>query len=85
MIFFTLDVSNDWYFLTTYHPHLVHVFFERPPMQSTFVMDVVHWEIKESELGYLKWIDWESIEDFIIFLFEVKNVRKLKDSSVYSL
>ena len=29
--FFTLNVDQNWHFLTTYPPHLVHVAFERPP------------------------------------------------------
>ena len=28
--FFIVNVDQNWQFLTTYPPHLVHVFFERP-------------------------------------------------------
>ena len=32
--FFTLNVDKKKHFLTTYPPHLVHVVFERPPVQN---------------------------------------------------
>jgi hypothetical protein len=31
--FFTLNVDQNWHFLTAYPPHLVHVVFERPLME----------------------------------------------------
>ena len=34
--FFTLNVDQNWHFLTIYPPHVVHVFFERPLLKTRF-------------------------------------------------
>ena len=38
--FITLNMDQNWHFLTTYPPHLVHVVFEQPQGKIPFISNL---------------------------------------------